>query len=194
VIAGRTPPPTRATVEGRAYLELRAIARKAGRASDEYLRLYALEGFLLRLAASDNSEDFVLKGGVLLAAYQLRRPTADIDFAALNTSNDVETMKFRIVGVADTQLPKDQDDGLAWIRGPGRVVSRVDHVKVPSGSGESGVSTSCFTRPEKALIVKLPDAWLKATAVFDDDNLVSFRGARSGDGARGAGWAVRADR
>src|SRR5450759_5831004 len=51
--------------------------------------LYALEGFLLRLAASANSQDFILKGGVLLAAYQLRRPTADIDFAALKTPNDV---------------------------------------------------------------------------------------------------------
>ena len=42
---GRTPPPTRATLAGRAYLDLRAIAKKAGRANDEYLRLYALEGF-----------------------------------------------------------------------------------------------------------------------------------------------------
>ena len=101
-------------MEGRAYLELRAIAGAAGRASEEYLRLYALEGFLLRLAASANSEDFVLKGGLLLAAYQLRRPTADIDFAALNTSNDVETVKSLIIGVANTQLPEDQYDGLVF--------------------------------------------------------------------------------
>ncbi|MEO6142679.1 MAG: nucleotidyl transferase AbiEii/AbiGii toxin family protein, partial [Dermatophilaceae bacterium] len=110
--AGRTPPPTRATVEGRAYLDLRAIAKKSGRANDEYLRLYALEGFLLRLAGSVSSPDFVLKGGVLLAAYQLRRPTADIDFAAINTPNDLETIKSMIVTVADTRLPDDQNDGL----------------------------------------------------------------------------------
>ena len=109
---GRTPPPTRATVEGRAYLDLRAIAKKSGRANDEYLRLYALEGFLLRLAGSVSSQDFVLKGGVLLAAYQLRRPTADIDFAALNTPNDLKTIKSMIVTVADTKLPDDQNDGL----------------------------------------------------------------------------------
>jgi len=114
VTAGRTPPPTRATVEGRAYLELRAIAKIAGRASEEYLRLYALEGFLLRLAASANSEDFVLKGGVLLAAYQLRRPTVDIDFAALNTSSDVEAIKSMMIGVANTQLPQDENDGLVF--------------------------------------------------------------------------------
>ena len=108
----RTPPPTRATLAGRAYLDLRAIAKKSGRANDEYLRLYALEGFLLRLAASASSQDFVLKGGVLLAAYQLRRPTADIDFAALKMSNDVGAIKSMIITVADTQLPDDQDDGL----------------------------------------------------------------------------------
>ena len=66
----------------------------------------------MRLTASANRADFVLKGGVLLAAYQLRRPTADIDFAALNTSNDVETIKSMVIGVADTQLPQDQHDGL----------------------------------------------------------------------------------
>lgn len=109
---GRTPPPTRASVDGRAYLDLRAMAKKSGRANEEYLRLYALEGFLLRLAASASSQGFILKGGVLLAAYQLRRPTADIDFAALKTPNNVETIKSMIIAVADTQLPDEQNDGL----------------------------------------------------------------------------------
>ena len=88
-----------------------AMAKKSGRANDEYLRLYALEGFLLRLAASASSQDLILKGGVLLAAYQLRRPTADIDFAALKTPNDVETIKSMIITVSDTQLPDDQKPG-----------------------------------------------------------------------------------
>lgn len=99
---GRTPPPTRATLAGRAYLDLRAMAKQAGRASDEYLRLYSLEGFLLRLVTSASSQDFVLKGGVLLAAHQFCRATADIDFAALKTSNDVETIKSMIITVAET--------------------------------------------------------------------------------------------
>lgn len=123
-------------MEGRAYLELRAIAKTARRASDEYLRLYALEGFLLRLAASVNSEDFVLKGGVLLAAYQLRRPTADIDFAALNTANDVETIKSMIVGVANTQLPQDQSDGLVFD------TSHADAVSIRDEEEYNGVRVS----------------------------------------------------
>ena len=142
--AGRTPPPTRATVEGRAYLDLRAPAKTAGRASEEYLRLYALEGFLLRLAASANSADFVLKGGVLLAAYQLRRPTADIDFAALNTSNDVETIKSMVIGVADTQLPQDQHDGLVFD------TSHADAVPIRGEEEYNGVRVSLEAAPSTA--------------------------------------------
>jgi hypothetical protein len=48
--------------------------------------------------------------------------------------------------------------------------------KVPFGSGESGVSSSRFHRHQKALIVKLPDGWSRATPKFDDPNLVSYGG------------------
>jgi hypothetical protein len=34
------------------------------------------------------AENFVLKGGVLLAALDARRPTRDIDFAARRLAND----------------------------------------------------------------------------------------------------------
>jgi len=78
--------PTKETVAGRAYLGLRSKAKAAGRPMAEYLRLYALEGFLLRPSQSEHRERFVLKGGVLLAAHDLRRPTTDIDVAALRTA------------------------------------------------------------------------------------------------------------
>lgn len=55
--------PTRGTLAGRVYLDLRALARAAGRATDEYLRLYALEGFLARLAVSPRRRDLVVKRG-----------------------------------------------------------------------------------------------------------------------------------
>jgi hypothetical protein len=60
--------PSRETPAGRAYLALRALARADGRTSAEYLRLYALEGFLLRLGTSAHEASLVLKGGVLLAS------------------------------------------------------------------------------------------------------------------------------
>jgi hypothetical protein len=95
-------------------LSLQREAKTAGRTTAEYLRLYALEGFLLRLAHSPHRNKFVLKGGVLLAAYGLRRPTADIDGAALQTSNEVEDIRQFVVAVASTALPAELDDGLTF--------------------------------------------------------------------------------
>ena len=99
---------------GHAYLGLRALAKRHGRTSAEYLRLYALEGFLLRLESSRHREDLILKGGVLLAAYDLRRPTADIDFAALHQSNDVEQVRRLVLAIAQTDLTDAKDDGLRF--------------------------------------------------------------------------------
>jgi hypothetical protein len=70
-----TSRPTRATAGGRAYLDLRQLAKATGRLTDELLQLYALEGLLDRLSGSVHASRFVLKGGVLLAAFDARRPT-----------------------------------------------------------------------------------------------------------------------
>ena len=67
--------PTRATVEGRAYLDLRSLAHRQHRPTDELHQLYALEGFLARLAESPHADQLVLKGGML--ARRLRRTPAD---------------------------------------------------------------------------------------------------------------------
>jgi hypothetical protein len=56
----------------------------------------------------------VLKGGVLLAAYGLRRPTADIDGAALQTANEAEGIRQFVGDVAGTALPAELDDGLTF--------------------------------------------------------------------------------
>ena len=81
---------TKETPAGRRYLELQREARGAGRPTDELIQLYALECFLDRLMRSEFAEKFVLKGGVLLAALDARRPTRDIDFAArLSAGNGV---------------------------------------------------------------------------------------------------------
>jgi predicted nucleotidyltransferase component of viral defense system len=95
-------------------LSLQREAKTAGRTTAEYLRLYALEGFLLRLAHSPHRNRFVLKGGVLLAAYGLRRPTTDIDGAALQTPNEVEDIRQFVTAVASTALAAELDDGLTF--------------------------------------------------------------------------------
>ena len=100
--------PTRATVEGRAFLDLRARANADGRPVDEYLTLYALEGFLERLSRSRHRDRFVLKGGELLAAFDERRPTRDVDLAGLQLDNAIETVTEAIVEIAYIAI----DDGL----------------------------------------------------------------------------------
>ena len=99
---------SRDTAAGRAYLDLRAKARAEGRTFPSLLTLYALEGFLGRLSGSTDRDTFVLKGGVLLAAFHARRPTKDIDFLGLDLDNDAETVRERIEAIA--ALPRD--DGL----------------------------------------------------------------------------------
>ena len=64
--------PTRATVAGRTYLDLQNLARRQGRPTDEFHQIYALEGLLARLVVSPHADKLVLKGGVLLAAYETR--------------------------------------------------------------------------------------------------------------------------
>lgn len=102
--------PTRTTAGGRAYLALRRLARERGRPTAELLQLFALEGFLARLPSSLHAQQFVLKGGVLLAAFDVRRPTKDIDLAATGLANDTETMRAAIQTVLEIEL----DDGLEF--------------------------------------------------------------------------------
>lgn len=100
-----TPPaPTRDTADGRAYNDLRNLARREKRDPAEYITLYALEGFLRRLAASEFAADFVLKGGVLMAAFAARRPTRDIDFAAHGFVNDIAEVEQRVRSILAVPL------------------------------------------------------------------------------------------
>jgi hypothetical protein len=96
----------------RAYLELQKRAKATGRNTQELLDLYTLEGFLARLAVSDARDDFILKGGVLLAAFGNRRPTRDVDLAALHISNAPASVLSQIVEVCDAVVPID--DGVRF--------------------------------------------------------------------------------
>lgn len=85
-------PVSRGTPAGEAYLDLKSQARQTRQTTQELLQLYVLEGFLARLTISEHKERFVLKGGVLLAAFNSRRPTKDIDLAGIAISNDTATI------------------------------------------------------------------------------------------------------
>lgn len=106
-----TPPtPTRDTPAGQAYNDLRNLARRNGRDPAEYITLYALEGFLARLAISEHAGELVLKGGVLMAAFAARRPTRDIDFAATGFANNITDVVQRVRSIIEVQL----EDGLKF--------------------------------------------------------------------------------
>ena len=102
--------PSRATPAGRAYLDLRNKARHDRRPVDELLQLYVLEGFLAWLAASHRADQFVLKGGVLLAAFDERRPTRDVDLQAQALDNDAEVVGAAVCQIAGGAL----DDGVVF--------------------------------------------------------------------------------
>jgi nucleotidyltransferase AbiEii toxin of type IV toxin-antitoxin system len=101
---------TRGTPAGRAYLDLRALARRDGRPTDEVLVLFVLERFLYRLSLSAYRERLVLKGGMLLAAFGERRPTRDVDLLARATDNDVDTAAALVRDV----LAVEVDDGIVF--------------------------------------------------------------------------------
>ncbi|MGL4340132.1 MAG: nucleotidyl transferase AbiEii/AbiGii toxin family protein [Rhodoglobus sp.] len=92
------------------FTALQRTAREQGRAVQEFLTLYALERFLARLVESSYAGSFVLKGGVLLAGYGLRRPTRDVDMQAIDFALDEGHCKQVVAEVAAAEA----DDGVVF--------------------------------------------------------------------------------
>lgn len=107
--------PTKATPAGLAYLDLQNRARRDRRSTQELLTLYVLERWLARLAESRHVGKFVLKGGVLLAVFEARRPTVDADLLARNLPNDEASVVARVTEIAELVI--DPDDGVRFLTG-----------------------------------------------------------------------------
>lgn len=67
---------------------LLTVSKQTGEDFQALLNRYAIERFLYRLGASEQSEDFVLKGAMLFVAWQgnLHRPTKDLDLLGFGES------------------------------------------------------------------------------------------------------------
>lgn len=104
---------SRGTPEADAYLDLKSRAQREKRTTQELLQLYVLEAFLSRLAASEHRDRFVLKGGVLLAAFDSRRPTRDVDLAGLDLANDAATVLELVRSIVESSPALD--DGVAFM-------------------------------------------------------------------------------
>ena len=80
------------------FRRIQAVARStaaksgSGAPTQEYLIRHTLESFLDRLTRTSHAGDFVLKGGVLLAAYGVRRPTKDADANAVRADVTAEQL------------------------------------------------------------------------------------------------------
>lgn len=107
--------PTRADAGGRAYLDLQNLARRRGRPTQALLVMYVLERFLARLSAGPHAEQFVLKGGMLLAAWQARRATVDADLLARGLTVDPEQVLATVSAIASAPAPIE--DGVEFLTG-----------------------------------------------------------------------------
>ncbi|AXH35475.1 nucleotidyl transferase AbiEii/AbiGii toxin family protein [Humibacter sp. BT305] len=104
--------PTRESAAGRAYLDLQNQARRQKRGTQELLTMYIVERWLSRMSRSPYAEDFILKGGMLLASFGTRRPTVDADALARNMASDEETVARRVAEIAAIE---DPDDGVEFL-------------------------------------------------------------------------------
>jgi hypothetical protein len=91
------------------YRALNRLARSRHRPFDEILNLYTMERILGRLVKTPFAARFVLKGGMLLAAYGMRRPTRDIDTEAVDFALDEAHIRTVLEAVAEVAA----EDGLA---------------------------------------------------------------------------------
>jgi hypothetical protein len=93
--------PDRSTLTGQVYHDLRNLARREGRSTDQVMIEYVLERFLYRMSCSSAGESsFVLKGGLLLAQFGARRATRDIDILGRLMPHDQSEISSRIAGIA----------------------------------------------------------------------------------------------
>lgn len=103
---------TGAQVFGLIQAAARSAAARSGVATptQEYLTRHVLESFLDRLTRTAHAEDYVLKGGILLAAYGVRRPTKDADANAI--SADVTAA--HVAQVVRDLAAVEVDDGVVF--------------------------------------------------------------------------------
>jgi len=90
-------------------------ARATGRPFNEVLQRFALERFLYRLGHSPYARRFVLKGALMLTAWQIPspRPTRDIDLLG-RMENNVERVVSAVKAICQEPVP---DDGLRFETG-----------------------------------------------------------------------------
>jgi predicted nucleotidyltransferase component of viral defense system len=92
-----------------AFNALRAKARREHEGNTQpLLVVYALESFLRRLAMSEHADRMVLKGGMLMAASDIRRMTRDADLSTRGIANREDDVR-RVVADICALSPNPHD-------------------------------------------------------------------------------------
>lgn len=90
-------------------VQLRRRARETSRTVDETIQYYAMERFLYRLGMSNHRDGFVLKGAMMLRAWDTRsaRSTRDIDLLAF-VPGGLESVRQILAEVCRVECVEDQ--------------------------------------------------------------------------------------
>jgi len=89
-------------------------ARHDKRPFNELLQYFVIERFLFRLSFSPHAEKFILKGALMLRAWQvpLFRPTMDIDMLGWNIRNEIEKIIEQVREICRVSV--EPEDGLQF--------------------------------------------------------------------------------
>lgn len=97
---------------------LRNLSRETRQDMQSYIRLYAQQRLLYRISVSPIAQSFVLKGGVMLAAYNdghLFRSSEDIDFNGYMKSSTIEGATAEVLHAIRTAVATPvPDDGVVF--------------------------------------------------------------------------------
>ncbi|HKN95480.1 MAG TPA: nucleotidyl transferase AbiEii/AbiGii toxin family protein, partial [Pseudonocardiaceae bacterium] len=108
------------------------------------MTLYVLERWLARLAISPYADTFVLKGGMLLAVLDARRPTSDVDLLARRLPNDDVAVIACVRDVARTT--GGEEDGVEFL------VDTVSAQPIREGDRYAGTRVSMTARVSTATV------------------------------------------
>jgi predicted nucleotidyltransferase component of viral defense system len=135
--------PTHATPGGHAYLELQRRARAERVGTQELLVWYMHERFLYRLSRSSYRDRLILKGGMLLVAFEARRATQDIDLLGSRVSNDEAAVSGMVADIARIDVP----DGVEF------AVDQIAAATIREDANYSGVRVTMPARVDRAKIL-----------------------------------------
>ncbi len=154
------------------YRQLQALARaQYGGNTGALLVVYAVEGFLRRLAVSPHATRMTLKGGMLMAATSARRMTKDADLSTVGIAHEQARVAEIVGDIAATEL--DADDGLVYDTASIRTeVMREQaeyhgvRVKLQAHLATARMTTTLdfsFGDPHRSVMVELPELLGHAT-------------------------------